>query len=376
MATALALFTFLLLAYSVYSAPIPQNVSDGCNDLRNCRTMWGLVYGCLLTVFACVWTAVHPNVPQHDGDIWSFSSHVGLMMASLVSPEWILGTAWRQFMLSRRVSKKYKMVEGWTLTHSYFVVMDGFFDPSKGKVVVPEKLQKYPGIIEKTGNTRKAAITRKEILDRSKGDAISKCLVVLQLLWFIIQYVGRWGTHLNRSQLETMTLAYAALSVFVYVLWWNKPVNIQCAIHVTKETSDKNLDQPTPKTELQVDADLVQLSGPQETEVLFIFAVTGMIFGGIHCFAWSFPFPTHTEMILWRVSAIYITVAPVVAMFVGWVADQVGEAIGAGVILVPISVVYACARVILFVLTFSSLRSPPPDLYQTPSWSSFLPHLG
>ncbi|KAF8316735.1 uncharacterized protein EI90DRAFT_3171096 [Cantharellus anzutake] len=123
--------------------------------------MWGLVYGCLLTVFACVWTAVHPNVPQHDGDIWSFSSHVGLMMASLVSPEWILGTAWRQFMLSRRVSKKYKMVEGWTLTHSYFVVMDGFFDPSKGKVVVPEKLQKYPGIIEKTGNTRKAAITRK-----------------------------------------------------------------------------------------------------------------------------------------------------------------------------------------------------------------------
>ncbi|KAF8331646.1 uncharacterized protein EI90DRAFT_2885180, partial [Cantharellus anzutake] len=75
-------------------------------------------------------------------------------------------------------------------------------------------------------------ITKKEILDRIKGNAFSKFIIVLQLLWFIIQYVGRWASHLRRSQLETMTLAYAALGLFVYVLWWHKPVNIQFPIHV------------------------------------------------------------------------------------------------------------------------------------------------
>ncbi|KAF8331719.1 uncharacterized protein EI90DRAFT_2871186, partial [Cantharellus anzutake] len=122
----------------------------------------------------------------------------------------------------------------WTLTHSYFVVIDGFRVDS-GLELPVDDLQKYPAIIEKTGNTRKAAITKKQILDRSKGDPFSKFIIVVQLLWFITQYIGQWASHLQRSQLETMTLAYAALCIFLYVLWWHKPVNIQFPIHVTEE---------------------------------------------------------------------------------------------------------------------------------------------
>jgi hypothetical protein len=69
---ATALITFIL-ANNAYAAPIlpypPLNatgfsikISEACNDLRNCRTMWNLVYSCLLTTFICVWTAVHPDV--------------------------------------------------------------------------------------------------------------------------------------------------------------------------------------------------------------------------------------------------------------------------------------------------------------------------
>ncbi|KAF8331768.1 uncharacterized protein EI90DRAFT_3057267 [Cantharellus anzutake] len=375
----------VLLAPNVYSAPISphhttgfvQNVSDDCNDLRKCRTMWGIVYSCLLTIFACIWTVVHPDLPRRGGGSWS---RVGLMMISLVSPEAILAFACHQSLLSWRISKKCKMVEGWTSTHSYFVVMDGFFDSSKGRAVDLNDLQGYPGIIEKTGNTRKAAITKKEILDRSKGDGFCKFLIVLQLLWFITQYVGRWAGHLHRLQLETMTLAYAALNVFVYALWWHKPVNIQFPIHVTQEsappTPETNVGQPTPKTETGADPmSLVQVSKPEFMELLFIFAATGTIFGGIHCLGWSFPFPTRREMILWRVSAISITVAPIFLFLFVWFANHVNERIGSGIVAFT-PFIYAAARVILVLLTFSSLRSPPPDLYQTPSWSSFLPHFG
>jgi hypothetical protein len=120
---------------------------------------------------------------------------------------------------------------------------------------------------------------------------------------------------------------------------------------------------------------LVQVSGPKDMESLFILAATGMVFGGIHCLAWSFPFPTHTEIILWRVSAIYIAVAPVFVILAEWVADHGKDNLGVDMALL-ISLVYSAAWVILLILTFSSLRSPPPDLYQTLSWSSFLPHFG
>ncbi|KAF8336640.1 uncharacterized protein EI90DRAFT_3046607 [Cantharellus anzutake] len=372
----------VLLAHNVYSAPIPphnmtcfvQNVSDGCNDLRNCRTMSGIVYSCLLTVFACIWTAVHPDVPEPDDGIWSLASRVGLAVASLFLPEAILAFAWRQFLMSWRISKKCKMVGGWTPTHSYFVVMGGFFDSSKRRPVDPNDLQRYPGII------KNATITKKKILDRSKVDAFSKFIVVVQLLWFVTQYIGRWTRHLHRSQLETMTLAYAALSLFVYVLWWHKPVNVQLPIDVMPEspsvppTSEIHVDQPSPKTELDADP----ISPMSKLEFLFIMAATGMIFGGIHCLAWSFPFPTRTEIVLWRVSAIYITVAPVFVVL--------GE--GRNTVLrgfefcspwwtAPLILpVYVAARVILFVLTFTSLRSPPLNLYQTPSWLPFFAHFG
>ncbi|KAF8327809.1 uncharacterized protein EI90DRAFT_3067072 [Cantharellus anzutake] len=357
-----------------------QNVPVDCNDPRNYRTMWGIVYSCLLTVFACIWTAVHPDVPHSDGDAEFIGSRGGSVILSLVVPEWTLVPAWEEFVMSRRISEKYEMVEGWTSTHSYFVAMSGFFDPSTGRGVNTNELQQYPGIIENTGNTRKVAITQKQILDRSKGDAFSKFLTVLQLLWFITQYVGRWASHLHISQLETMALAYAALSLVLYVLWWDKPVNVQFPIHVTKESpSETNADQQTPKTETDADADptsRVEASEPKGLELLYISGVAGMVFGGIHCFAWSFPFLTHTEMVLWRVSAVYITVAPA---FVLWIARARSNRASNGItvfITATLVLLYATARVTLVVLTFTSLCSPPPDLYQTPSWSSFFPHFG
>ncbi|KAF8331661.1 uncharacterized protein EI90DRAFT_957360 [Cantharellus anzutake] len=151
--------------------------------------MWGIVYSCLLTVFACIWTAVHPNVPKHYYGAWSFRSpRVGFTLLSLLSPEIILVFAWRDFFKSWEISKKCRNVEGWTFTHSYFVAMHGFFDPSAESALgYRDDLQRYPGIIEKSGNARKAAITKEEILDRSKGDPFAKSIIVLQLQRFAIE---------------------------------------------------------------------------------------------------------------------------------------------------------------------------------------------
>ena len=37
----------------------------------------------------------------------------------------------------------------------------------------------------------------------------------------------------------------------------------------------------------------------------------GVCFGVIHCIAWHFTFPTHTELSMWQISSIAITAVPI-----------------------------------------------------------------
>ncbi|KAF8326047.1 uncharacterized protein EI90DRAFT_2881161, partial [Cantharellus anzutake] len=159
------------------------------------RTMWGIVYSCLLVMFACIWTVVHPDLPKLGRDgIQPLKLHIGLMVVPLVFPEDIAlrgtNSCWlAEFQKNTRWLKVCPEFDNtWTLTHPYFVVMDGFFDSSEGRSVYLNDLQRYP---ENTGDTRKAAITRNEILDRSKGDGFPKFLIVLQLCTMVYHSIFR-----------------------------------------------------------------------------------------------------------------------------------------------------------------------------------------
>jgi hypothetical protein len=44
--------------------------------------------------------------------------------------------------------------------------------------------------------------------------------------------------------------------------------------------------------------------------LIFWGAFVMAVFGGIHCIAWSFDFPSHNEQLLWRISSITITGIP------------------------------------------------------------------
>jgi hypothetical protein len=82
-------------------------------------------------------------------------------------------------------------------------------------------------------------ITEKEILDRSKGDAVTKGITSLQTLWFIVLLVARRMQNLTVTALEILTLAYAVLNLFVYMFWWNKPLNVQCPIVINLDLESK-----------------------------------------------------------------------------------------------------------------------------------------
>jgi hypothetical protein len=89
------------------------------------------------------------------------------------------------------------------------------------------------------------------------------------------------------------------------------------------------------------------------------------LFGGIHCTAWFFAFPTYEEQVLWRMSAAALTFTP----WFGFLTLLLSGGF-------PVyAVLYITGRAILLVLMFTTLRNLPPDAYKAVSWTSSVPHL-
>lgn len=70
-------------------------------------------------------------------------------------------------------------------------------------------------------------ISKEQIQDKSKADPLVKSIVCLQTTWFCVQCVGRIASKLPISPLELNTLAHATCALIVYVLWWDKPVEVE-----------------------------------------------------------------------------------------------------------------------------------------------------
>lgn len=75
-------------------------------------------------------------------------------------------------------------------------------------------------------------LSAEEIKDRSKADWLAKVVVLAQTMWFIVNCLGRLVSKLPLSELEFMTLAYAALSGLISALWWSKPTDVRLSFKV------------------------------------------------------------------------------------------------------------------------------------------------
>jgi hypothetical protein len=99
------------------------------------------------------------------------------------------------------------------------------------RVLLPEQLESY----SLTGNGDFPRISKAEIEDKSKGDAIAKVFVILQTGWFVAHSITRGVHGLPMTELEFVSLAFVALNLIIYVLWWDKPQSVQYGVRVYKK---------------------------------------------------------------------------------------------------------------------------------------------
>ena len=104
----------------------------------------------------------------------------------------------------------------------------------------------------------------------------------------------------------------------------------------------------------------------------------GICFGAIHCIAWDFPFPTHAELLIWRMSSVAITAVPIyMPLVIGLGSYKNFYIIGGIAVLsiIPAGILYIIAWVVTLVLALTSLRDLPPGAFNTVHWTTFIPHV-
>ncbi|TFK24805.1 hypothetical protein FA15DRAFT_704241 [Coprinopsis marcescibilis] len=126
-----------------------------------------------------------------------------------------------------------------------------------------------------------------------------------------------------------------------------------------------------------------------ENVVQVVAALLASVFGAIHCIAWFFQFQNTVDCQLWRVSSLYITIAPFLVLlprlcnlananltssFAGTVMEGFSYITLnlAYYLLLPL---YVPARIILLVLAMKQLTYLTPDARRTVEWLNLVPHV-
>jgi len=201
-------------------------------DRFDTRSLYGIFWSCLSTLFACTWIAVHPNIPAPRDSWWEvLGRRLAIMGYILLAPEFLIFWAARQHYTAHNFVKKHGEKTGWTRAHAFFLIMGGFTLHDGMKSVGVLEAEDLEGLSE-AGKIKWPTITKEEIADRSKGDYLSKTIVLFQMTWFVGQCIARGAYGLTVAELEVVTLAFASLTGVIYYLWWDKPLDVRCSIPV------------------------------------------------------------------------------------------------------------------------------------------------
>ncbi|KAI0040585.1 hypothetical protein FA95DRAFT_1566282 [Auriscalpium vulgare] len=294
----------------------------------------------------------------------------------------------------------------WTFRHGFFLIMGGFHFYEDGEPIHPIDCTDVIALV-KAGEL--IPPTEDEIRAMGQADALSKGLAVVQTLWFVAQATARRAEHLPMAQMETMTLAYATVTIAMYIAWWGKPLNVGGPIRFAG-TLPASRWRGHPTGALGHIVNLVVGDHDREVDlravacvpafyggggidnaniranVVSLLATTG--FGAIHAFAWRYigRFPSHAEGIIWRVCTIMTTALPGwVCMCLLWRFSAFGtsarlyftnkRSIAVISFIIIFTAAYVLARLTILTLAFTTLWSLPAAAYKSIPWTHFIPHL-
>jgi hypothetical protein len=250
----------------------------------------------------------------------------------------------------------------------------------------------------------------------------TKAFAYIQSTWLVVQSIARVFQGLPITQLELATIAFVVCALIIYILWWDKPFGVDRHTVLTAITYEwekgKEFESLSPiysSTRIpDLDNDtfldiciggldfhdtqklkeiLRRLIGrifgrpglirPSQDAIRSLaFYTGGTIFSAFHIGAWNWEFPSPVVRTLWRTFALTSTCtgpATIVLVFFAVVIDNhnANNDFPETVLLLTwffLLLIYIICRLALIVLIFYCFSSMPAGVYETVSWTKFLPH--
>jgi hypothetical protein len=245
--------SFALL--SLYSVPIHAftsfetdctlpRVSYNYLSAPNVRSTLDITWSSLATIIACTFTVLHLNVPdQRDGrdpgwtgDLkwWWKNIQPTLQWTAItiVAPEWYALNAINTFWAARGTRNSLRSMprvqhphHDWTLVQAFYINMGGYAIrlPGRSASKIPQSAADERGALTHLGARSFCQISRQDmhdsdrllsdadIADRSKSDALAKCLAVVQVLYFCTSH--QWKlVHWDSPSAPSYRMAFCSTS--------------------------------------------------------------------------------------------------------------------------------------------------------------------
>ncbi|KAK7978391.1 hypothetical protein PG988_005881 [Apiospora saccharicola] len=265
------------------TASNPQDQLIGWQPENKHRGTWGLVVNCLTTIFACMWSIQHLNVPgpfSSDGKWSRLGRSIKLMALTILFPEFMVLHALFELMmaieaLQEMVKDKNRVVElpwwlpprsipsklsksmnsiwprlrrlalsccesrkdeeaqmtnhnmkdvNWTLAHCFLANMGG--------IRYQRDDASFPLTAFQIANTpdesfSKPEMTEDDIGERTKQDWFVKVIATLQFLHLALSLIVRTSQGVAFSQLETISVGFTVCGALIYLLYFYKPQSLQ-----------------------------------------------------------------------------------------------------------------------------------------------------
>lgn len=328
-------------------------------------------------------------------------------------------------------------LDHWSMRHAFYWNMGGVWVKPKGDEAAFPIDAKLQALLVWHDIVQLPEITEREIWDKSKKDRLAKVLACGQIGWLLTQCIARVIQGLPISSLEVATVGFALPSLATFVLWFNKPNDIETPTVIaldftmneiadklgglydsTAEVKDTPLDSVRPINKPSATSEVVlkvawwpyrsRFLGPANRIRNDIFALKYTIldqlfvssvwigYGAVHFAAWNFSFPTEVEKYVYRISVSLMMGSMVAAWVVGnrkfylifscissrlqkscrRVSDERKQVSTVQIVLgAATGLAYLIARLCIIAEVLASLRALPKGVFETVEWTKFVPHV-
>ncbi|KAJ7852385.1 hypothetical protein B0H14DRAFT_3866109 [Mycena olivaceomarginata] len=233
--------------------------------------------------------------------------------------------------------------------------MGGFVSRETGKPITTfAQLTEEPGYLSGIQET-----PREDIIDKSKGDALSKGIALLQGLVHCADNRPRGTETAPLVPVRVLQGTRAPIRRVNSLQTPRPPIWSRLSETIFFGPIQGTYAHYDPRSNSVIPAFWSSHDEPP-LETALAAMLVGIVFGAIHCAAWNVSFLSPAERILWRVSAVMVAGYPVLL------------AILHGVLGVAL---YAMFRIVLIVLPLIALRSVDKGLLIDVDWTVYIPHL-